>query len=61
VANFWVDAVLKSLKIVAGVSALSLIIALPMAWLVERTDVAGFKQTVSVEGCEFDAPLNRER
>jgi hypothetical protein len=27
----------------------------------ERANVAGFNQTVSVEGCEFDAPLHRER
>jgi hypothetical protein len=27
----------------------------------ERANVTGFNQTVSVEGCELDAPLHRER
>lgn len=38
---FWRDALLNSLLVVGGVSLLSLIIALPSAWLLERTDIRG--------------------
>ena len=39
--GFWVDAAVNSALIVAGVSALSLVIAVPAAWLIARTDLPG--------------------
>jgi iron(III) transport system permease protein len=39
--GFWLDAALNSALIVAGVSALALAIAVPGAWLIERTDLPG--------------------
>ena len=40
-AQFWIDAALNSLLIVVGVSALSLVLAVPTAWLLQRTDLPG--------------------
>ncbi len=39
--DFWLDAALNSARIVLGVSALALVIAVPGAWLIERTDLPG--------------------
>ncbi|MEE8523724.1 MAG: iron ABC transporter permease [Thermoanaerobaculia bacterium] len=39
--EFWLAAALNSALIVAGVSALALVIAVPGAWLIERTDLPG--------------------
>lgn len=39
--EFWITALLNSLVIALGVSAISLLIALPMAWLVERSNLPG--------------------
>ncbi len=39
--EFWLDAALNSALIVAGVSTLSLVLAVPSAWLIERTDLPG--------------------
>lgn len=40
-SGFWLDAAVNSALIVAGVSALSLAIAVPAAWLIGRTDLPG--------------------
>ncbi|HEX9731867.1 MAG TPA: hypothetical protein VGG06_07730 [Thermoanaerobaculia bacterium] len=40
-SGFWLDAAVNSALIVAGVSALSLAIAVPAAWLIARTDLPG--------------------
>lgn len=40
-ARFWLLATLHSGLVVAGVTALSLVIAVPSAWLIERTDLPG--------------------
>lgn len=40
-SQFWIDAAVNSVLIVAGVSVLSLVVAVPAAWLLERTDLPG--------------------
>ncbi len=42
-ADFWLRAAWNSTLIVLGVSALSLAVAVPAAWLIERTDLPGRK------------------
>jgi len=39
--SFWQHALINSLLVVSGVSILSILISLPAAWLVERTDMPG--------------------
>ena len=41
VSDFWLDAAWSSALIVLGVTALSLLLAVPAAWLIERTDLLG--------------------
>lgn len=41
VDGFWAQAALNSLIVVAGVAVTSLLIAVPSAWLLERTDLPG--------------------
>jgi len=41
VREFWLRAALNSGIVVAGVTSLSLLLAIPSAWLVERTDIPG--------------------
>ena len=40
-SQFWLDAALNSALVVLGVSALALAVAVPGAWLIERTDLPG--------------------
>lgn len=40
-SEFWIDAAINSALVVFGVSTLALFIAVPGAWLIERTDLPG--------------------
>lgn len=53
---FWADALLNSIWIVLGVTGVSLLISVPMAWLIERTDLPGARSLGRVLSLPYVVP-----